>query len=632
MWASKVASTLSKLINPVSWWCVVIGAVAVFVMMAVVVIDVVLRAGFSMGVLGNIEIIATMLIIAFFAGYAYAETKGQHIQVDVLVQRLPATAGKIIITSGYLLTIGITIIISWRYMVQGMAYKAGSVVTGLLGIPEWPFLMLAAFFMALFALALVVSFLNHLAELLTIGKIKGYLWLLPGIIVALGFFVFSMWPDLLPFEITLGLWGGIISLLLFILIFLKVHIGAAMALVTLLGMSYISGAEAGLYNLSLSAVHIASTYTWCVVPLFMWMGLLAYYGGFAKELYYTAYTWIGNIPGGLASATTAACAGLAAITGSSMTGVITMGAISLPQMRAYKYDMKLATGAICTASTIGALIPPSLIFIVYGMMTETSISKLFIAGVLPGILFTGILIIMITMMCRINPRLGPAGPRTSWKLKIGSLKDVWAVGLLVIVCIGGLYMGVFTPTEAGAIGAGGALVISLARRRLTFKSFTESIAEAVRMTGIIFFIFVFAIAFSHFLALTKLTYELANWIIGLGLSPYVIISLILFIYMILGCVMNSLPAVILTLPIFFPMAMAAGFDPVWFGVLITVMVDLGQITPPIGMNVFAMSAIATDIPMYSIFRGVLPFWVAFIVLVIILVIFPQISLFLPSFM
>jgi tripartite ATP-independent transporter DctM subunit len=405
-----------------------------------------------------------------------------------------------------------------------------------------------------------------------------------------------------------------------------------MALMALLGLGYFSGTGAGLNNLSMSAVRVGTEYTWSVAPLFIWMGLLAYYVGFAEELYNAAYKWIGHLPGGLASATTASCAGLAAITGSSLTGVLAMGAISLPQMRAYKYDDKLATACICTAATIGILIPPSLGFIVYGMLTEISIGKLFIAGIFPGILQTGIIIGLITILTIRNPKLGPPGPKTAWREKIASLKSVWAVLLLIVFCIGGIYAGVFTPTEAGAIGSFGALVLGTIRRRLSLKGLVQSMSEATRMTGVIFFIFVFATALTVFLASTNLTYDLAEWVIALDIPPLAIITLILLIYMILGCLMNSLPAVILTLPILFPIVTTAGFDPIWFGVLVVVMVELGQITPPIGMNVFAMAAYAKDIPMYNIFRGVLPFWVAFIIFIILLVAFPQICLFLPSLM
>jgi len=364
----------------------------------------------------------------------------------------------------------------------------------------------------------------------------------------------------------------------------------------------------------------------------MWMGLLIYYGKFAKDLYDAAYKWIGQVPGGLASASVTACAGLSAITGDGLTGVLSVSPMALPEMKAYGYDSKLSTGSICAASTIGVLIPPSLPFIIYGMLTRVSIGKLFIAGILPGILFTLILVGTITLMCSMNPKLGPPGPRATWWERVASLKGIWGVALLVILVIGGLYTGIFTPTEAGAIGAFGALVIGIIRGRLKLRGFLDSALEATQLTGAIMFIFVFANVLGVFLSTTGLPYRLAEWITSLDLSVYGLISLILFIYVILGCLMNALPAVILTLPIFFPVVMSAGFDPVWFGVLIVVMVQLGTVTPPIGMVVFAMAGIARDVPMYTIFRGVIPFWVAFLVLVIILVLFPQISLFLPNLM
>ncbi len=630
--SDRVSHSINRTLDLLGWWSACVGAVALVLIMLVIVVDITIRAAFSKAIYGNIEMIGLLLIFVFFAGYAYAERTGLHIKVDVLVGRLPPTTQQIITLNGYLISTGTMTIVCWQFLSHAWFLKNSHIVTGLLDIPTWPFVVTAAIFIAIFVLTLLASFCTHLNELLRVRRIRICWWLLPGIIVGTGLLVFSLWPHLLPFRTPPSTWGVIILGALFVAIFLRVHIACAMALMALVGLSYISGAEASLANLGMSAIGVANTYTWSVAPLFMWMGLLAYYGGFAKELYTTAYKWIGHLPGGLASATTAACAGLAAITGGTMTGVLCMGTIALPEMKKYKYDDKLATATICTASTIGALIPPSLAFIIYGMVTQVSIGRLFIAGIFPGILFTIILITMITIMCRRNPKLGPPGPKFSWKERVISIKDVWAVALLIVVVIGGIYMGIFTPTEAGAIGAFGAIVISLVRRRLGIKGLAESAGATVRMMGIVFFIFVFAIAFSYFLSLTNLPRDLAEWIVGLGLAPYVVIVVILFIYMILGCLMNSLPAVIITLPVFFPIAMAAGFDPVWFGVLIVVMVELGQITPPIGMNVFAMSAIATDIPMYDIFKGVLPFWGAFIVLTIILVAFPQVSLFLPDMM
>lgn len=632
MWTSKLADRLTKILTLPAWWSVVMGAVAMGVITLVVVINITMRAAIALPLYGNIYLVGVLLVIVFFAPYAYCELKKEHVQVDVLVKRLPPTVQKIVTTNSYFVSLGIAITLGYQMFVQAAMYKAGNIVTGLLSIPEWIFIFLTGLFMILFTFTLVVSFLNHLGELLAIKSTTAYLWLLPGIIIALGLFAFSLWPSLLPLEVSKSTWGIIFSSFLFVLIFLNIHIAIAMCMVSLLGLSYISGTEAGLANLSMSFIWVANQYTWSVAPLFLWMGTLAYHAGFAKEIYSTARTWLGRLPGGLASASTGACTLLSAITGSSMTGVLTMGVLGLPEMRAHKYDMKLATASICAAATIGMLIPPSIGFIVYGFLTEVSIGQLFIAGILPGILNSVILIILITIMCRRNPMLGPPGPSTAWKEKFLSLKDVWAVMLLILFVLGGIYMGILTATEAGAIGSFGALVIGLTRRRLSLKGLANSATEAVRVNGLIMFIFVAATAFSHVVAATRLPYILADWVIGLGLSPYALISIILFIYMFLGCVMNALPAIILTLPVFFPMAMAAGFHPVWFGVLIVVMADLGQITPPIGMNVFAMSAIAKDVPMYDIFRGVLPFWGAFIVLTAILVAFPQISLWLPSMM
>jgi len=632
MWAFRASQSLNKIVEPLSRWCMVIGAVALVIMMAVVVIDVTMRSTISKLVPGNIEIIGLTLVIVFFCAYAYSQTKEDHIRVDVIVGRFPPTLQKVITTSGYFITLGITIVMVGQCVGKAGFLQSGNIITPFLGVPEWPFVATTAFFFALFALAILATLLRHISELHSVGGNKAYLWLLPGIIVVLAVLMFSVWPDLLPSQMSRLTWGGIIALLMFGLMFSGVHIFAVLALVTLVGVSYISGADAGLRILALAAIEVGGEYTWSVVPLFIWMGYLAYYVGFAKEIYDTAYKWVGRLPGGLASASVGACAGLAALTGTGQTGVLTMGVLGLPEMRRYKYDVKLATGSICAASTIGCLIPPSLNFIIYGVITETSIGTLFIAGILPGIMFAIMMIITITIMCLLNPSLGPPGPKVYWKDRFTSLKSIWAAALLVGIVLGGIYTGIFTPTEAGAIGCFGAIVIGLARRRLSLQGFRDSLSEALKLNGVFMIIFIFAIAFSHFLAATHLPRELTNWFISLSLSKYAIIAFIMLLYMIMGCLMNAIPAIILTLPFLYPVAFAAGIDPIWFGVLVVVVADLGQITPPVGMNVFAMASIAKDVPMYSIFKGILPFWVLFILQIIILAVFPQISLYLPNLM
>lgn len=608
------------------------GVVALGIILLIVVIDVILRATFSITIPGTIYIIGLSLIIVFFCSYAHSELKKEHIQVDVLVKKLPLTAEKIISTNGYFISIGVAIAISYQMFVQALFYYRGNIVTAMLDIPLWIFIMIAGLFFIPFSIALFTSFLEHFDELLNTLRAKAYLYILPGFLLAMGLFSLLLWPNLIVFDISKGTWGLILFLLLFVLIFLNVHIAVTMVIVSLVGFGYLANTQASLANVSMSFISVANQYTWSVVPLFLWMGALAFHAGFAKEIYQAARTWFSRLPGGLASASVGACGVLAAITGSSLTGVLTMGVLGLPEMRKYKYDMKLATGCICAGSTIGILIPPSVGFIIYGLLTEESIGQLFMAGLFPGILFTTMLIVMITLMCRRNPNLGPPGPSTSWGEKMKSFKDVWAVLLLIFLVLGGIYSGIFTPTEAGAMGSFGAIVIGFARKKLSFKGLLESAVEAVRLSGVILFIFVSAIALGNLIAGTRLNCDLVEWIIGLGLSKYAIIAAILFIYMILGCIMNSIPAIILTLPLFFPIVVAAGWDPILFGVLIVVMIEIGLITPPIGMNVFAMSAIAKDVPMYSIFRGILPFWAAFIVLIIILIAFPQISLWLPNTM
>lgn len=632
MWPQKLAYALRKIVAPMSRWSILLGGVGLVTMMMVVVVDVTLRSAFSIPLMGSIDIVTACLIIVVFCGIAYAEVAREHIQVTILTDKLPATAQQVVITSGYLLSVVMAVLITWRTFTQAHFLKNANVILGVIDVPEWPFIAIAGLFLVLFVLAVLANFLDYLEELLKTRGIKGYLWLSPGVIITAGFLILTILPDLLPFEFTPGIWGSIVIFLLFTLIFLRVPLAIAMGIASVLGISYLSGASGSLTNLSMSILAVARDYTWSVVPLFVWMGLLVFHAGFARELYSTAYKWVGHLPGGLASASVGACTVLAALVGDCIIGVLTIGSIALPEMKAYNYDSKFSTACICTGSTIGILIPPSLGFIVYGIITEVSIGKLFIAGILPGLLFSAILIVMITAMSRINPTLGPRGPVTSWRSKLVSLKDVWAVGLLIVIVLGGLYMGLFTPTEAGAVGAFGALTIGLARRRLRFKDFVTSITEALKINCIILFIFLLAIALSHFLTVTRLPYVLAESINGLDLPSYAVLAVILLIYMFLGCIMNAIPAVILTLPIFFPIVMDAGFDPILFGVLVVIMIQLGTITPPVGVAVFAMSAIAKDVPMYDIFRAVLPFWGAFLIIVVILIMFPQISLFLPGLM
>jgi len=627
----KWATILNKYFEPVSRWCCIVGGVTLLAMMLLIVAEVVLRSSANIVIPGTIELVKVLLVIVLFAGMAYTGLRKRHVRVSILVNKFSPVGRLATTAAADLIALGIISIISWQSFMQGEFLKVAGYQTGVLHILPWPFAIASGIFVGIFALVILVDFFETIGELGASGN-KNYLWLVPGISVALVLFAMSFWPSMFPIGIGTETFGIISLLLLFTLIFLNVHIGAAMAMVTLWGMSYLVTPESGQTLLGMTSYTVASNYIWSVAPLFMLMGLIVAAAGFSRDLYNAAYKWVGHTAGGLASATVAACGGFAAVVGDSLSGVVTMGTIALPQMKAFKYSEKLATGSIAAGGTIGFLIPPSLAFIVYGILTDQSIGRLFVAGILPGILLTGAFMLSIYVRCRLNPSLGPPGPAASFREKLTSIKDSFAVAALFILVIGGIYAGFFTPNEAGAIGAFGALIIGVAMRRITFKGFTESVIGAMGLVAMLFFIFIYATSLTQFFAITKLPFALADFVATMPLPPYAILVTILVLYLVLGCVMNSLPVVILTLPIIYPTVIALNFDPIWFGVLMVLMIEIGQITPPIGMNVFCMAGVAPDVPMYNIFRGVLPFWIVMLIVTAILIAFPSISLFLPNLM
>jgi C4-dicarboxylate transporter DctM subunit len=426
---------------------------------------------------------------------------------------------------------------------------------------------------------------------------------------------------------------GLIGLaILVILLFSRMPVGFVMALVGFLGFSYLVSLEGGLRIFAKDVFEIFGSYSLTVVPLFIFMGQIAFYAGISRRLYDSAYTFLGHFPGGLAMATIGACAGFAAICGSTNAAAATMASVALPEMRRYKYSPELATGTVAAGGSLGILIPPSVIFIVYGIMTEQSIGKLFLAGILPGILLSTLFILTIYIRVRLSPEMGPPGPKTSLGEKVRSLAGVIEMLLIFALVMGGLFFGFFTPTEAGAAGAFITLMLALVRRQLSWGGFLTALWESVRISCMVLVIVAGATVFGHFLAVTRIPYNLATWVAGLPLPAWAIMGVIVFIYLIGGCFMDALGMIMLTIPIFYPVAVTLGYDPIWFGVIIVLITEMGVITPPVGVNVYVVSGVAKDIPLEVIFRGILPLLGALILCNIILIIFPQIALFLPSFM
>jgi len=377
---------------------------------------------------------------------------------------------------------------------------------------------------------------------------------------------------------------------------------------------------------------VFGSYSLTVIPLFVLMGQLAYHSGISTRLFDSAYRFIGHWPGGLAIATVGACAAFAAICGSTNATAATMGAATLPEMKRYNYKAELATGVVAAGGSLGILIPPSVIFIVYGILTEQSIGRLFMAGLLPGLVLAGLFILTIILWTRARPELGPSGSNFSLREKLASLSGLVETLLLFILIMGGLFIGVFTPTEAGAIGAFGTLVLALVGRNLTMRGFITALFETTRISCMILVIVAGATIFGHFLAVTRIPFDIAQGVSEIQLPRWAIMLLIIGVYLIGGCVIDSLALIMLTIPIFYPVVLFLGYDPIWFGVIIVLVTQIGVITPPVGINVYVVSGVARDVPLDVIFKGVLPFLAALIIGTLLLIPFPQIALFLPSLM
>ncbi|MBN2159752.1 MAG: TRAP transporter large permease [Spirochaetes bacterium] len=421
---------------------------------------------------------------------------------------------------------------------------------------------------------------------------------------------------------------GLAALLL--LIFTRMPIGFLMALVGFLGFGMIVNFDAASTLLAKDFFSIFSSYNLTVIPLFVLMGQLAFHSGISSRLFDAAYRFIGHWPGGLAIATVGACAGFAAICGSTNATAATMAATCLPEMKRYNYSPSLACGVVAAGGSLGILIPPSVIFIVYGILTEQSIGKLFIAGVIPGIILCLLFVVTILLWTILKPELAPRGPRTTIKEKILSLSGIGETLLLFLIVMGGLFTGLFTPTEAGAIGAAGTMVIALVRRKISWKGLVQSLFETTRISCMIMVIVAGATVFGHFLAVTRIPFDIATWILQFDLPHFVIMIFIIMVYIIGGCFIDSLALIMLTIPIFYPVILKLGYDPIWFGVIIVMVTQIGVITPPVGVNVYVVSGVARDVPLHLIFRGAMPLLIALIIGTLLLIPFPQLALYLPG--
>ena len=427
---------------------------------------------------------------------------------------------------------------------------------------------------------------------------------------------------------VIGILGIVVLLLMLFL--LGTPVGFAMGIVGFCGFCYLISFKAGLNMLASVLWETFSKYGLTVIPLFIFMGQIAFYSGVNEKLYKAAYKWVGQIRGGVAMATIMACSAFSAICGSNAAPAATMTTVALPQMKKFRYDSRLSTGAIACGSTLGVVIPPSVVLIVIGLSTEQSIARLFYGGIGAGVVLAVLLTLTVYIVCTLHPEWGPVGPRTTYLEKIKGLSGAFEMAILFLLVMMGLYFGFFTPTEAGAVGSLFAILISVIQQKLSWKGFLTAITDTIRVSCMVIVIVAGAMIFGRFLAATRIPYDIASWVVGLPVPDMVIMAIIFAIYIVGGAVMDALALLLITIPIFFPVAMELGYDPIWFGVTITVVTTLGAVTPPVGATTYVVGGMAKDVPLEDVFKGVAYFLPAYLLCILLLMIFPKLVLFLPG--
>jgi C4-dicarboxylate transporter, DctM subunit len=432
-------------------------------------------------------------------------------------------------------------------------------------------------------------------------------------------------------------WIGIVGIFVMVAMFMtRMPVAYVMALVGFVGFALLISIQGGLALLSRNIYESFSSYGLTTIPLFVLMGQFAFNSGISRRLYETAYKYTGSTRGGLAMATVAACTAFGAVCGSSPATAATMATVGLPEMKRYRYADELATGCVAAGGGLGMIMPPSVVLIVYGVLTEQSIGALFVAGIIPAIVITILFVIAIFIWCWFAPDQGPCGEKFTLKQKIRSLTGMIDTVAVFVLVMGGMFVGLFTPNEAAGVGAFGVLAVSLIRRQMTWKGFVKSLNETLRTSCMVMFLIASAVVFGKFLAVTRIPFNIASWIGGFHLPPLLVMTAIILVYLAGGCIMDALAMVMLTIPIFYPVVINLGYDPIWFGIIIVLVTQMGVITPPVGINVYVVYGVAEGvvgkIPLQAIFKGILPFLVAVIAGTVLMMIFPEIVLYLPNLM
>lgn len=618
---------LDRFIRPTSRIFNNVAAALLFIMPIPVFVDVVSRLTFRGSIPGGIEIEEFFMVFIVYLAIAYTQITDGHIRIEFLVARFPKWVRNILDSFTSIISLMFFILMSSQLIRQGLEKIRIEEVSYALEIPIWIFRFVAAMGAILITLVVLLDFLRSLQSTI---EDKRWPWLILALAVAC-FLVIGPMVGLTPTGLS-GLTIGILGMcILFFFLFLGMPIGFGMGMTGFLGMIVVyNGVPPAFGNLGIASYNTAASYMLTVVPLFVLMGEYAYQSGISQDLFTTANIWLGRLRGGLAMSAVAGCAGFSAVCGDSLATAVTMGTLAVPEMKKQKYGMRMATGCLAAGGTLGILIPPSVGFIFYAIVTEESIGRLFIAGLVPGLLLAVLFMMTIFIMAKINPELAPRGEITSFKEKLISLKGVISMLILFVLILGGILAGIFSPVEGGAIGAVGAFVYALIRGRVSKRMVRVSLEDTLKITTKLLMILIGVGILGYFLAATRLPFFLAEFVTGMEVNRYIIFAAVIILFMVLGCLLNVIPMILLVLPTIFPTIVALGFDPIWFGVITVLTMEMGQITPPIGVNVFAIGSVAKDVPMQDIFKGIVPFLICMIICVVLLTVFPQIAMYLPN--
>lgn len=624
---NTIITNLELFIRPVSRFFNKISSVLLFIMPLPVLFDVISRLTVKGSLPGGIEIEEFFMLFVVYFGVGFTQIDEGHIRIDLITSKFPEWLQNVLNTFVYLVSTWLFFLLSYLLVKAGIDKLHHGELSFALAIPIWPFWLFAALGVLVLAFTVLLDFLKALQK-----SVEDHSRV--SLVIALAMGCFLIIAPMFMF-LPMGLSGASIGILgmifLFLLLFLGMPIGFGMGFTGFLGMIIVyNGLAPAFGNLAIGSYSTAASYMLTVVPLFVLMGEFAYQSGISQDLFTTANIWLGRLRGGLAMSSVAGCSGFAAVCGDSLATAVTMGTLAIPEMKKKKYSMRLATGCLAAGGTLGILIPPSVGFIFYAIVTEESIGRLFIAGLIPGLLLAFLFMLTIFIMAVINPEMAPKGEVTTFKEKIVSLKGVVGMLILFVLILGGILGGIFSPVEGGAIGAVGAFIYAAFRKRVSRAMIKHSLEDTLKITTKLLMILIGVGVLGYFLAATRLPFFLADFITSLDVNRYIIFAAVILLFMVLGCLLNVIPMILLVLPTIFPSIVALGFDPIWFGVVCVLTMEMGQITPPIGVNVFAIGSVARDVRMEEIFKGIVPFFLCMILCIILLVIFPQIALFLPN--